>query len=243
MLRIHQTSGGIVSQPPGGYYPNQPKVAPPRPPRRKSPSKRNVILLAIAAFLVIGVIATAVNGSGKSAKPVAATASSAATVKASSSAASRASATSDATAAPPAPARTTHAAAPPAPTRSRHAAAPPPSARTTLRQRHRASPTTPAAAPPPPPASTAPASCHPLTNGGNCYEPGEFCRASDHGVSGVAGDGKAITCENNDGWRWEPAELHLDGEGQHYGVPSTGSSVPMSAPNASMARSMFFEAM
>jgi hypothetical protein len=56
-----------------------------------------------------------------------------------------------------------------------------------------------------PPASAAPASCHPKTNGGNCYEPGEFCRNADHGASGVAGDGKAITCENNDGWRWEPA--------------------------------------
>jgi hypothetical protein len=55
-----------------------------------------------------------------------------------------------------------------------------------------------------PPASTAPASCYPLSNAGHCYEPGEFCRASDHGVSGVAGDGKAIKCEDNDGWRWEP---------------------------------------
>jgi cytoskeletal protein RodZ len=74
-------------------------------------------------------------------------------------------------------------------------------------------PATAAAAPPPPPprpATTAPppppkVGCHPLTNAGNCYEPGEFCRKSDHGVSGVAGDGKSITCENNDGWRWEPA--------------------------------------
>ena len=49
------------------------------------------------------------------------------------------------------------------------------------------------------------ASCYPLTNGGNCYEPGEFCRASDHGASGVAGDGEAITCEDNNGWRWEPS--------------------------------------
>ena len=58
------------------------------------------------------------------------------------------------------------------------------------------------------PAATTPAtatSCHPLTNGGGCYEPGEFCRNSDHGVTGVAGDGKTITCENNNGWRWEPA--------------------------------------
>jgi hypothetical protein len=56
-----------------------------------------------------------------------------------------------------------------------------------------------------PPVSAAPAGCHPLTNGGNCYEPGEYCRDSDHDASGVAGDGKAITCEDNDGWRWEPA--------------------------------------
>jgi hypothetical protein len=63
--------------------------------------------------------------------------------------------------------------------------------------------------PPPPPAPPAPppakAGCHPLSNSGTCYEPGEFCRKSDHGANGVAGDGKSITCENNDGWRWEPA--------------------------------------
>jgi hypothetical protein len=64
--------------------------------------------------------------------------------------------------------------------------------------------TTPAAAPEPP-ATTAPASCYPLTNGGNCYESGEYCRNADHGASGVAGDGEAITCEYNNGWRWEPA--------------------------------------
>jgi hypothetical protein len=46
-------------------------------------------------------------------------------------------------------------------------------------------------------------SCHPLTSGGNCYEPGEYCRNSDHGVTGVAGDGKSITCEDVNGWRWE----------------------------------------
>ena len=50
-----------------------------------------------------------------------------------------------------------------------------------------------------------PASCHPVSNEGTCYEPGEYCRDADHGVSGVAGDGEAITCEDNDGWRWEPA--------------------------------------
>ena len=61
--------------------------------------------------------------------------------------------------------------------------------------------TTPAA----PPASTAPASCYPISDEGTCYEPGEYCRDDDHGMSGVAGDGEAIICEDNDGWRWEPA--------------------------------------
>jgi hypothetical protein len=46
--------------------------------------------------------------------------------------------------------------------------------------------------------------CHPLTNAGNCYEPGEFCRDSDHWVIGVAGDGERIQCLDNNGWRWEP---------------------------------------
>jgi hypothetical protein len=67
----------------------------------------------------------------------------------------------------------------------------------------------PAAAPPqqapPPPPTAAPAGCHPLTNTGKCYEPGEFCRNSDHGATGRAGDGEAIICRNNNGWRWEPA--------------------------------------
>ena len=56
----------------------------------------------------------------------------------------------------------------------------------------------------PPPPSPTPASCHPLSDEGTCYEPGEYCRDSDHGASGVAGDGKRIVCEDNDGWRWEP---------------------------------------
>ena len=58
------------------------------------------------------------------------------------------------------------------------------------------------------PLTAAPAtatSCHPLTNSGGCYRPGEFCRASDHGAVGVAGNGEQITCKDNDGWRWEPS--------------------------------------
>lgn len=59
-------------------------------------------------------------------------------------------------------------------------------------------------APQPVQTTAAQQSCTPLTNGGKCYEPGEFCRSSDHGVTGIAGDGKTIKCEDNDGWRWEP---------------------------------------
>jgi hypothetical protein len=61
-------------------------------------------------------------------------------------------------------------------------------------------PSSPAAAPPP----TA-TSCYPRSDSGTCYRPGEFCRTSDHGMTGVAGDGEKIVCEDNDGWRWEPA--------------------------------------
>jgi hypothetical protein len=98
------------------------------------------------------------------------------------------------------------------PTRTRTAAAttqaavpsPPPPQTTAPAAAPAPQPTAPAAAPAPP-APTTPAGCHPLTNGGNCYEPGEYCRNSDHGISGVAGDGEAITCKDNNGWRWEPS--------------------------------------
>ena len=68
----------------------------------------------------------------------------------------------------------------------------------------------PVATHPAPPPSSAPAppataaSCHPLSDEGTCYEPGEYCRDDDHGTQGIAGDGKNIICEDNDGWRWEP---------------------------------------
>ncbi len=53
--------------------------------------------------------------------------------------------------------------------------------------------------------NTGPGGCYPVSDSGTCYEPGEFCRETDHGASGVAGDGEAITCEDNNGWRWEPS--------------------------------------
>lgn len=48
-----------------------------------------------------------------------------------------------------------------------------------------------------------PTGCYPTTSSGNCYEPGEYCSNAEHGMSGVAGDGEAIICENKNGWRWE----------------------------------------
>jgi hypothetical protein len=46
-------------------------------------------------------------------------------------------------------------------------------------------------------------SCHPTTAKGHCYQPGEYCRKSDLGKSGLAGDGAKITCKYVDGrYRW-----------------------------------------
>jgi len=63
--------------------------------------------------------------------------------------------------------------------------------------------------PPPPPVPTPspppPSGCYPKTSSGHCYEPGEFCPHADVGMRGVAGDGEAIICEDNNGLRWEPA--------------------------------------
>ncbi len=66
-------------------------------------------------------------------------------------------------------------------------------------------PAAPAPAPAPaPPTHAAPAGCYPKTSSGNCYEPGEFCSRAEHGETGVAGDGKTITCTDVNGyWRWQ----------------------------------------
>lgn len=65
-------------------------------------------------------------------------------------------------------------------------------------------PTTPAPTQTSATVSTPSTSCYPLSDEGTCYEPGEYCRDADEGTSGIAGDGEAITCEDNDGLRWEP---------------------------------------
>lgn len=59
--------------------------------------------------------------------------------------------------------------------------------------------TTPTTSPPP-----TPTGCYPIASTGNCYEPGEFCPVADYGMTGVAGNGESIICEDNNGWRWEP---------------------------------------
>jgi hypothetical protein len=79
--------------------------------------------------------------------------------------------------------------------------------------------------------------CHPLSDEGACYEPGEFCRASDQGVTGLAGDGKTIICEENDGLRWEPvtpkASLPPTPAPRQTGPPHTPSPSPPSSPSPS----------
>jgi len=66
----------------------------------------------------------------------------------------------------------------------------------------------PATAAPPtsaqPPTSPTTAGCTPIDDEGGCYEPGEYCRDDDHGTTGRAGDGRTITCEDENGtWYWE----------------------------------------
>jgi phosphatidylserine/phosphatidylglycerophosphate/cardiolipin synthase-like enzyme len=48
------------------------------------------------------------------------------------------------------------------------------------------------------------ASCSPIDDEGGCYEPGEYCRDDDHGMTGRAGDGESIICQDENGtWYWE----------------------------------------
>ncbi len=54
------------------------------------------------------------------------------------------------------------------------------------------------------PTTTAPTGCSPIDDEGGCYEPGEYCRDDDHGMTGQAGNGATITCEYVGGdWYWE----------------------------------------
>jgi hypothetical protein len=55
------------------------------------------------------------------------------------------------------------------------------------------------------PSPSSSAGCYPRTSAGNCYKAGEYCPDADHGMHGIAENGESIVCENNNGWRWEPA--------------------------------------
>ncbi len=55
-----------------------------------------------------------------------------------------------------------------------------------------------------PSTTTGSSACYPIDNEGGCYEPGEYCRDDDHGMTGRAGNGSIITCEDDNGWYWEP---------------------------------------
>jgi hypothetical protein len=150
--------------------------------------KQNKLGFAVVGFIVLIIIGISNCGGNATptgnTSPIASGSTLASAVASPTATATSASPTAAATKAKAKPRRTT-APATPGPTTHKAVAPPPPT-------------TAPAAAP------STPSGCHPLTNGGNCYEPGEFCRKSDHGVTGVAGDGKTIRCEDNDGWRWEP---------------------------------------
>lgn len=100
----------------------------------------------------------------------------------------------------PPPAKTTSAAATAAPSASHSPQTVAHRKRRKRRPKPSPSVTSPVAQPTPAPAAT----CHPISDEGTCYEPGEYCRDDDHGMTGLAGDGETITCEDNDGWRWEP---------------------------------------
>lgn len=68
----------------------------------------------------------------------------------------------------------------------------------------RPGPSSPGRAATPGPGATA-RRCYPLSSEGNCYAPGEPCRAADLGVAGIAGNGQTIVCEHTNGLRWVPA--------------------------------------
>ena len=182
-----------IDVPPPGYWqgyppPQSPGGVPGGPERRKPWAARHKVLTGFLVFcglvFVIGAAAKA-SSSSSSSSPVAATVSPTPKVPV---VKVRSTARQTPTAAP----TSTTAAAPSTPVATTPAAQP-------------AVPSAPARTTPAPPPSSAPANCHPLSDEETCYEPGEYCRDDDHGVSGVAGDGEPIICEYNDGWRWEPA--------------------------------------
>jgi len=187
--------------------PPDPPYRPPGGPQDRKPwAARHKVVTGFLAFCglvaIIGIAAAAGSSSSSSSGSAAATISpmvKAPTTTASPMAKKAPTATPAVTPAPSTPAPSAPAPTTPAPPSTQPRATAPV---------QKTAPSTPAqttaAATPSPTASTTPASCYPLTSKGKCYEPGESCRKSDHGLSGVAGDGEAIKCKDNDGWRWEP---------------------------------------
>jgi hypothetical protein len=69
-----------------------------------------------------------------------------------------------------------------------------------------APPTTPAATTPAGDPTPQPAECFPRSKAGNCYHAGQICAKKSHGESGVADNGRTITCVDDAGiWRWSYA--------------------------------------
>ena len=183
-------------QPTQFIYPAQDylQTPPPQRPSRRARNKKTLIITGsvFGAFILIGSIGSALDKGKTPASPAAAVAR----TTAASPAASQAVPT---TSPSPFPAAAAPATSEPAPDTS--SAAPTSAAPTPVYIPPAPQRTT--QAPQPADTTAQPQSCHPLTNGGNCYRPGEFCRAGDHGTSGIDGNGDAIKCEDNNGWRWE----------------------------------------
>ncbi len=162
----------------------------------KKEQKVGIAVVGIIVLIIVGIV----NGGGKS------------TPASSVSPIASASALASAVASPPA---TTTSASPAAAAAKAKAK----SRRTTVRPATSAAAKSKKAAPPPPSPTTAPAAapstptgCYPLTNGGKCYKPGEYCRNSDHGMSVVAGDGERITCEVKHSNEFDRSPGQLDAE-------------------------------
>jgi hypothetical protein len=173
---------GPLPRPPSGHYG--------RPPRPLWPRRHKVltVLGGLAALIIIGGIASAA-GSGNTRQAGNATPLAAATL------------THTATPSPAPTHHTTKKNARPQETPVTVQATTPASAPAPAAAPSHPAATARAAAPSHPAAATS-AGCHPLSDEDTCYKPGEYCRDADHGAPGIAGDGKAITCEDNGGWRW-----------------------------------------
>jgi hypothetical protein len=196
---------------PGGSYVPPTNPTPPVAPQGRGPWRRfrglptvlQVLCWAVAGFLLLGAIGAATGAGKKPTKTIAASVPTTVTTVAEAPPPT-AVATSVATTTSTTVARTTMVPTAVIPTTVAPTTIQPPTTR--LTPLPTAAPVTqaPVVVPPPTAPAATPVTCHPLTNSGNCYSPGQYCRNADHGVYGVAGNGTAIVCAYNNGWRWEP---------------------------------------